>query len=92
MFDGGKDEDETDKSVIEARAALKNKFKRSHTDKKSQIQEPKSTQPTEGKELRNWVSINDKVSKKDMEKIDQSLHCCHCFLRLLLALLPPLTH
>jgi hypothetical protein len=50
---------------------LKNKFKKSPTSK------PKSEDPAkaqaEGKVMRNWMGVSDKISKKDMEKIDVSL-------------------
>ena len=52
---------------------MKNKFTRKPTSTKP-TSKPDSTQaPNEGKEMRNWVSVSNKVTKRDMEKIDVSL-------------------
>jgi hypothetical protein len=61
--------------VKDAREALKHKFDRSRTQRgsKKDVTNLEGTAP-EGKELRNWVGVSDKISKKDMEKIDVSLN------------------
>jgi hypothetical protein len=59
--------------VLNAREALKSKFARKSTIKPSS--KPLIEQPTpvsEGKEMRSWVNVKDKISKKDMDKIDVS--------------------
>jgi hypothetical protein len=58
--------------VLNAREALKNRFSRKSTIKPtSKTQDSNLTPPVhEGKELRTWVTVSDKISKKDMEKVD----------------------
>jgi signal recognition particle receptor subunit alpha len=62
--------------VKEARNALKDKFRHSQTARGSSgaevhgINTPSNAK--EGKEMRNWVGVSDKISKRDMEKIDVS--------------------
>jgi len=48
---------------------LKNKFNKSHTQVVAKDPAPVCS-PV--KEMRNWMGVSDKVSAKDMEKIDQS--------------------
>jgi hypothetical protein len=55
---------------------LKEKFRRSATVKKPATEQVSGDSPNKssGKDMRNWVKISEKVSAKDMDKIDQSLH------------------
>lgn len=69
------EEDEADLAKVkEAREALKAKLNKSKTTRASQ--QLSNTIATEinppTKEMRNWVSVSNKISKKDMEKIDVS--------------------
>ena len=64
-------DDNDSEAVKEAREALKNRFKKSNTQKPSSTniqQEPtKTPTATGGKEMRNWMGVSDKVSAKQME-------------------------
>jgi signal recognition particle receptor subunit alpha len=57
--------------VLAARERLKNKGKPTSSSGKA-ADASKAPPSQEGKELRTWVSVSDKISKKDMEKIDVS--------------------
>lgn len=69
--DDGED-DAKMKDVLAARERLKNKGKPTSSSGKSLAAAEPAKPPSEGKELRTWVSVSDKISKKDMEKIDVS--------------------
>ena len=58
----------------DAREALKNRFTKKPTSLKKElsVQDTTSASPSDGKEMRTWVSVSDKISKKDMDKIDVS--------------------
>lgn len=47
-------------------------MKKSNKDLTTVQAQPDST--PSGKEMRNWMGVSEKISAKDMEKIDQSLH------------------
>ena len=65
------DDDPDNATVMKARDKLKNKLKSSQTPKST-----KDTSPIENakeeKTDRTWFKISDKISKKDMDKIDVS--------------------
>lgn len=60
--------------VLAARERLKNKGKPSSQSTKAPAQggADAAKPASEGKELRTWVSVSNKITKKDMEKIDVS--------------------
>ena len=53
---------------------MKNKFNKSPSSGKKPSTNAAVAAPasSEGKEMRSWVSVSDKVTKKDMEKVDVS--------------------
>ena len=55
-----------------ARERLKNKGKPTSGKPATQDKPAAAESTSAGKELRTWVSVSDKISKKDMEKIDVS--------------------
>lgn len=70
------DDDEEESKVKDAREALKNRFSRKPTSGKKDTNTNQQIDTTggspEGKEMRTWVGISNKITKKDMEKIDVS--------------------
>lgn len=62
--------------MLAARERLKNKGKPTSSSGKHNVADSNKSDKTpasaEGKELRTWVSVSDKISKKDMDKIDVS--------------------
>ncbi len=60
--------------MLKGREALKNKFNKMNTAKASPCKSMvmNSQDDKEEKTGRNWMNVNEKVSKKDMDKIDLS--------------------
>jgi hypothetical protein len=76
-MDDDEDNEEENAKVRDAREALKNRFSKKPTSGKGTSTSTKNDTPSDtttgnGKEMRTWVSVSDKISKKDMEKIDVS--------------------
>jgi len=76
-----KDEEEKNAAVSAAREALKNRFKAPSGNKSAQknpnLVHANSTNDSStsgGKEMRNWVGVKDKITNKDLDKIDVSTH------------------
>lgn len=74
-------EEEKTAAVSAAREALKNRFKapsgNKSGNKNSNLLHSNTTldsQTSGGKEMRNWVGVSDKITKKDLDKIDVSTH------------------
>lgn len=68
------DDNFLDGALLTGRDALERKINRRTTvnEKSKGLDTPESTPVA--KESRNWMNINEKVSKKDMAKIDVSTH------------------
>jgi len=76
LNDDDEDDEAENAKVRDAREALKNRFTKKPTSGKGNASAATNNETpldnSSGKEMRTWVQVSNKISKKDMEKIDVS--------------------